>query len=115
MAVGSHAHRFGSGRTTGRHILGPKAEAAVVKRALAPVLLGRDPSADRQAVGGHVPRDQLQRMGRAEMRAISAVDMALWDFAGKAAACRFISFSAARRGDAIRTYNTCYDHLDFID
>ena len=32
----------------------PEAEAAIIHRALAPVLLGRDPAGDRPAVGRHV-------------------------------------------------------------
>lgn len=91
----------------------PEAEKAVIKHSLAPVLLGRDPSSiDR------LWTDMLEAVGcfgwaGAEMRAISAVDIALWDLAGKAAGLPVYQLLGGASRDRIRTYNTCYDHLDF--
>ena len=48
------------------------------------------------------------------MRAISAVDMALWDLAGKACGVPVYQLLGGASRDRIRTYNTCYDHLDFL-
>src|SRR5436309_13881961 len=68
----------------------PEAEKAIIHHSLAPVLLGRDPlSIDRLWV------DMFQAISYsgwagAEMRAISAIDIALWDLAGKAAQSRSI-------------------------
>lgn len=92
----------------------PEAEKAVVRRLLAPVLLERDPS--------HIDRlwaDMLQAVSfsgwaGAEMRAISAVDIALWDLAGKAANLPVHQLLGGASRASIRTYNTCYDHIDFL-
>ncbi len=93
----------------------PEAEKAVVLRSLAPVLLGRDPSQiDRLWL------DMLQAVSYsgwagAEMRAISAVDIALWDLAGKAANVPVYQLLGGASRASIRTYNTCYDHIDFLN
>ena len=63
----------------------PPVEAAVVHRRLAPVLLGRDPSQIDRLWLDMFDKVNFQGWAGAEMRAISAVDMALWDLAGKAA------------------------------
>jgi len=90
------------------------AEAAVIKQSLARVLLGRDPGQiDRlwldmfQAVSYH-------GWAGAEVRAISALDMALWDLAGKAAGLPVYQLLGGASREAIPVYNTCYDHVDFI-
>jgi L-alanine-DL-glutamate epimerase-like enolase superfamily enzyme len=50
----------------------------------------------------------------AEMRAISAIDIALWDLAGKAAGLPIYQMLGGASRASIRTYNTCYDHIDFL-
>jgi galactonate dehydratase len=92
----------------------PEAEAAVVRRSLAPVLLGKDPSRiDRLWSDMHLAISYAGWAG-AEMRAISAVDMALWDLAGKACGVPVYQLLGGASRDSIRTYNTCYDHIDFL-
>ena len=50
----------------------------------------------------------------AEMRAISAIDLALWDLAGKAPDQPVYRLLGGRTRERLRTYNTCYDHrFDF--
>ena len=92
----------------------PQVESAVIHRALAPVLLGRDPlSIDRLGA------DMFQAISYsgwagAEMRAISAIDIALWDLAGKATGAPIYQLLGGASRASIRTYNTCYDRVDFL-
>ncbi|MDZ4799433.1 MAG: mandelate racemase/muconate lactonizing enzyme family protein [Bryobacteraceae bacterium] len=92
----------------------PDAEAAVVKNALAPVLLGKDASRIDMLWGDMFTAISYSGWAGAEMRAISAVDMALWDIAGKSAGKPVYEMLGGASRDSIRTYNTCYDHLDFL-
>jgi galactonate dehydratase len=92
----------------------PEPEKAVIHRSLAPVLLGRDPSQiDRLWLDMHQTISYSGWAG-AEMRAISAIDMALWDLAGKAANMPVYQLLGGASRNSIRTYNTCYDHLSFL-
>src|SRR5882762_7366837 len=62
-----------------------EAEAAIVHSRLAAVLLGRDPSAIDRLWADMFLAVSYSGWAGAEMRAISAVDIALWDLFGKAA------------------------------
>jgi L-alanine-DL-glutamate epimerase-like enolase superfamily enzyme len=92
----------------------PHAEAAVVRRALAPLLLGRDPLQIDRLWADMFERLNFSGWAGAEIRAISAVDLALWDIAGKAANMPVYQLLGGRSRQTIRTYNTCYDHIDFL-
>ncbi len=92
----------------------PDAEAAVVKNALAPVLIGQDASRIDWLWAEMLRAIGYSGWGGAEMRAISAVDMALWDLAGKSAGKPVYQMLGGASRDSIRTYNTCYDHLSFL-
>jgi L-alanine-DL-glutamate epimerase-like enolase superfamily enzyme len=92
----------------------PEAEAAVVRRGLAPVLLGRDPLCIDGLWADMFRAINYSGWAGAEMRAISAVDMALWDLAGKAAGVPVYQLLGGASRETIRTYNTCYDHLSFL-
>ena len=92
----------------------PEAEGAVVRNALAPVLLGRDPLQIDRLWADMFEKINYSGWAGAEMRAISAVDLALWDIAGKAAGLPVYQMLGGRSRDAIRTYNTCYDHISFL-
>jgi len=92
----------------------PEAENAVVLRKLAPVLLGRDPSQISRLWADMFQAVSYSGWAGAEMRAISAVDMALWDLAGKAAKAPVYQLLGGASRASIRTYNTCYDHIDFL-
>ncbi len=50
----------------------------------------------------------------AEIRAISAIDIALWDLAGKAYGMPIYQLLGGASRPSIRTYNTCYDRIDFM-
>jgi galactonate dehydratase len=92
----------------------PEAEKAVVQRLLAPVLLGRDPSQIDRLWADMLQAVSFSGWAGAEMRAISAVDIALWDLAGKAANLPIYQLLGGASRASIRTYNTCYDHIDFL-
>ena len=92
----------------------PEAEKAVVHRSLAPVLLGRDPSQIDRLWADMLQAVSFSGWAGAEMRAISAVDIALWDLAGKVANLPVYQLLGGASRAAIRTYNTCYDHIDFL-
>jgi galactonate dehydratase len=92
----------------------PEAEAAVVRRSLAPVLLGRDPLEIDRLWADMFLAVSYSGWAGAEMRAISAVDIALWDLFGKATNQPVYQLLGGASRERIRTYNTCYDHIDFL-
>jgi L-alanine-DL-glutamate epimerase-like enolase superfamily enzyme len=92
----------------------PDAEAAVVQNALAPVLLGKEASRIDRLWSDMYGAVSYSGWAGAEMRAVSAIDMALWDLAGKSAGKPVYELLGGASRDSIRTYNTCYDHLDFL-
>src|SRR5579883_1966870 len=73
----------------------PEAEKAVVERSLAAVLLGRDPLQIDRLWADMFQAVSYSGWAGAEMRAISAVDLALWDLAGRPLAGRSTSCWAA--------------------
>ena len=92
----------------------PAAEEPVVHSSLAPRLLGQDPSRIDRLWASMFDAISYSGWAGAEMRAISAIDMALWDLAGKAAGLPVYQLLGGASRDRIRTYNTCYDHLSFL-
>jgi L-alanine-DL-glutamate epimerase-like enolase superfamily enzyme len=92
----------------------PAAEEAVVHSSLAPRLLGQDQSRNDRLWASMFDAISYSGWAGAEMRAISAIDMALWDLAGKAAGLPVYQLLGGASRDRIRTYNTCYDHLSFL-
>lgn len=92
----------------------PEAEAAIVLKRLAPVLIGRDPSTIDKLWADMFQAVSFSGWAGAEMRAISAVDIALWDLAGKAAGWPVYKLLGGASRDRIRIYNTCYDNIDFL-
>lgn len=88
-----------------------EAERAVVERHLAHLLLGKDPRDIERLWQDMFFAINYAGWGGAEMRAISAIDIALWDLAGKAAGQPVWRMLGGRCREKIRTYNTCYDHV----
>ena len=91
-----------------------EAEAAVIAHSLAPVLLGRDPLTIDRLWADQFQAVSYHGWAGAEIRAISAVDIALWDLAGKAAGVPVYQLLGGASRDRIPIYNTCYDHIDFL-
>lgn len=92
----------------------PEPEKAVVHKVLAPMLLGRDSSQIDRLWADMYGTVSFSGWAGAEMRAISAIDIALWDLAGKRAKMPLYQLLGGASRSSIRTYNTCYDHLDFM-
>jgi L-alanine-DL-glutamate epimerase-like enolase superfamily enzyme len=88
-------------------------EAAVVHSRLAAVLLGKDPGAIDHLWAEMFLAVSYSGWGGAEMRAISAVDIALWDLLGKATGQPIYKLIGGPSRRSIRIYNTCYDRVDF--
>lgn len=84
---------------------------AVIRHQLAPLLLGSDPrQIDRLWAEMKLATETFGHAG-AELRAISAVDIALWDLLGKHTGQPVWQLLGGKTRERIRTYNTCYDHL----
>jgi galactonate dehydratase len=92
----------------------PEAEKAIIHRSLAPVLLGRDPLSIDRLWADMFQAISYSGWAGAEMRAISAIDIALWDLAGKATGAPIYQLLGGASRAGVRTYNTCYDYIDFM-
>lgn len=86
-------------------------ERAIVEKHLSRVLLGQDPRDIERLWQDMFRAINFPGWAGAEMRAISAVDIALWDLAGKALGEPIWRLLGGKCRDRIRTYNTCYDHV----
>src|SRR3954466_9952498 len=92
----------------------PEPEKAVIHNTLARVLLGRNPLEIDRLWADMFLAISYSGWAGAEMRAISAIDIALWDLAGKRAGKPVYEMRGGASRDSIRTYNTCYDHISFL-
>jgi L-alanine-DL-glutamate epimerase-like enolase superfamily enzyme len=86
------------------------AERAVIERHLGPLLLGRDPREIERLWQEMLLTVAWPGWAGAEMRAISALDIALWDLYGRATGEPVYRLLGGPCRETIRTYNTCYDH-----
>jgi L-alanine-DL-glutamate epimerase-like enolase superfamily enzyme len=91
----------------GETFFGPRAAEAHIHETVAPLLLGREAlQMDR-----HARTLQTQYLGfsgsGAEMRAASAVDIALWDLFGQATGQPLYQCLGGLSHDRVRIYNTC--------
>lgn len=93
----------------------PATVVEMIHETLAKMLLGQDPS--RIDLLWHRMFKVVHYAGYAgaEMRAISAIDVALWDLAGKFTNKPIHELLGGACRDAIPTYNTCASHGDFND
>ncbi len=91
----------------------PAAESceAVVRTQLAPLLLGRDAREIDRLWNDMFLAVAYHGWAGAELRAISAIDLALWDLLGKYTGQPVYQLLGGKSREAIRTYNTCYDHI----
>ena len=91
----------------GESFFGADATAAHIHETVAPLLLGQDPL----RIDQHSHKLMNGYLGfassGAEMRAASAVDIALWDIFGQATNLPIHQLLGGLSRDCIRTYNTC--------
>jgi galactonate dehydratase len=90
-----------------------EAEASIVHTRLASVLLGKDPGNIDRLWADMFLNISYSGWAGAEMRALSAVDIALWDLLGKATGQPIYKLLGGASRPSIRIYNTCYDRVDF--
>lgn len=93
----------------------PGSEEAVIHSRLASRLLGQDAGRIEGLWTSMFDAVSYSGWAGAEMRAISAVDTALWDLKGKALGVPVYELLGGATRDRIRTYNTCYDHISFLN
>lgn len=95
--------RVGLGET----FRGAAAVEAQIHAEIAPRLIGADPSRI-EAIHAELTRPYVgYRSSGAEMRAASAIDIALWDLAGQATGQPLHDLIGGLTRPSIRTYNTC--------
>ena len=87
-----------------------EAECGVIRGRFASLLIGQNPLEIER-----LWQDMFRLIGfhgwaGAELRAISAIDIALWDIYGKVAGQPIYQLLGGKSRDRVRTYNTCYDH-----
>src|ERR1035437_4897895 len=89
-------------------------EAAAIHGA-ASQLIGRDPR-DIESIWADLYRSfDYQVTGGAEMRALSAIDLALWDLLGKSLNAPVYRLIGGKANPRVRLYNTCFQYkYDFI-
>ncbi|HLH73978.1 MAG TPA: mandelate racemase/muconate lactonizing enzyme family protein [Chloroflexota bacterium] len=85
----------------------PGAVAAVIHDVAAPVLLGEDPLDIERHWHALFHITNYYGYAGAEMRAVSALDIALWDIAGQATGQPIHKLLGGTVRDRIRVYNTC--------
>ena len=85
---------------------GVTAVEADIHERIAPLLLGEEAGAIERLHRNMRPYVGFTGTG-AEMRALSAVDVALWDLAGQAAGRPIHSLLGGPAREAVRVYNTC--------
>jgi galactonate dehydratase len=93
-----------------------RAVNAVIHDIFAPLLIGRDPLDIENHWNNLFSLVNFFGFAGAEMRAISAVDIALWDLAGQYAGMPIYNLLGGRSRDRILIYNTCVNwgkHLDY--
>jgi galactonate dehydratase len=95
----------------------PRAVASVVHDIYAPLLLDRDPLDIESHWQNMFALASFCGVMGAEMRALSAIDIALWDLAGQVAGLPIYTLLGGRSRERVRAYNTCvgwgeYDDLD---
>ncbi|MBA2295857.1 MAG: mandelate racemase/muconate lactonizing enzyme family protein [Actinobacteria bacterium] len=93
----------------------PGAVEAVLHDMVAPLVLGADASRIEDIWQTLFARANFHGFAGAEMRAFSALDVALWDLFGQHAGMSIATLLGGRVRDSIRVYNTCVDAGSYDD
>ena len=91
------------------------AEAEMLHGHLARTLIGKDPRDIERIWNDLYHTIDFQIAGGAEMRALSAIDLALWDLLGNSLNAPVWRLLGGQANPRVRLYNTCFPHkYDFI-
>jgi L-alanine-DL-glutamate epimerase-like enolase superfamily enzyme len=93
----------------------PGAVASVIHDVAAPVLLGQSPIDIERHWHTLFHITNYYGYAGAEMRAVSALDIALWDIVGQSTGQPVYNLLGGRVRDRIKTYNTCGSYGDCDD
>ncbi len=99
----------------GETFFGPRAVAGCVHEMFAPMLIGKDPLAIEKHWRDMFDMANAYGYAGAESRAISAIDIALWDIAGQVSQQPIYNLLGGACRDKIRTYNTTGQYGDNRD
>ncbi len=102
VRVHTDAGHIGLGETW----FGPRTVAGAVHEMFSPILIGKDPLAIERHWRDMFDMANAYGYAGAESRAISAIDIALWDIAGQVAQQPIYNLLGGACRDRIRTYNT---------
>ncbi len=97
----------------------PRAIAAIIHDVYAPLLLGRNAMDIENHWNNMFSLVNFCGSSGAEMRALSAIDIALWDVVGQAVGQPIFNLLGGRSRDRVEIYNTCvssgkYDDLNML-
>jgi L-alanine-DL-glutamate epimerase-like enolase superfamily enzyme len=93
----------------------PRAVAAVIHDTLAPLLIGREPCNIENHWNNMFSLVNFSGFAGAEMRAISALDIALWDVVGQHTGQPIYNLLGGRSRERIAIYNTCVGYGRYPD
>ena len=93
----------------------PRAVAAIIHDVFAPLLIGRDALNIENHWNNLFSLVNFCGFAGAEMRAISAIDVALWDLAGQHLGQPIYNLLGGRSRDCITVYNTCVGYGKYAD
>ncbi len=93
----------------------PRAVSAVIHDVFGNLLLGRNPLDIENHWNNMFSTVNFFGFAGAEMRAMSAVDVALWDIMGQYLGQPIYNLLGGRNRDRIRIYNTCVSHGPYQD
>ena len=99
----------------GETFFGPKAVSGCIHEIFSPMLIGKNPFNIEKHWKNMFDMANAFGHAGAEMRAISAIDMALWDIVGQSTKQPIYNLLGGKCREKIRTYNTAGQYGKNID